>query len=398
MLRHRRFRLFWTGNLISTCGVWMQNLAQGWLILRLSDSSFLLGLSGFASLFPTLSLALIGGTLADRFDRRSLLLMTQSGLMLLALLLGLLTTLGIITPAQIIGLVFLSGIAVALNSPAYQAVIPDLVPDKDLTGAVALNSIQFNLARVAGHSLAGIAVVSLGEAGCFYLNGVSYLAMLYALWRISIPSRHIERDTVSFGDRLKEGIRYVRSQRGLLYLILIVGLTSFLGLPYFFLLPAFARDVLQKGPLELGYLMGSVSIGALCGGLCLTGIVHRFERQQVAKISSLMFWATLLGFSLSRVYWLSFSLLVILGFTLVLTVATVNNLLQILTPPEMRGRVMSINGMVLNGVAPLGSLFAGIVAEASSVPAAVAGMSTLGLFATVVIISRLRSAGRSGKA
>ena len=393
VLHHRSFRLFWTGNLVSGCGVWVQNLAIGWLIVNLSESSSWLGLYGFASLAPILVLSLAGGAVADRANRRRIMIVSQVALMLIALLLSALAYFGIIALWQIILTTLLTGAAVALNSPAYQATIPDLVPRADLTAAIALNSVQFNVARIAGHSLAGIALVAFGVAGCFLLNALTYLAMLHALWRIDVPSRHIVADVTPLWERVKEGVRYVRGQRLLLYAMLIVASISLLGLPYFFLLPAIGDNVLRVDARGLGYLTASVSVGGLAGALLMTRVTQRWHKGAVVIAAALSFWVSLFAFAWSRHYWLSVSLLIVLGLALVLTIATVNNLLQVLAPAEMRGRVMSIHGMAVNGLVPLGSLVAGVLAQATSAPVALAVMSVAGLAATSAVICGMYELG-----
>ena len=383
------FRLFWTANLLSSSGVWMQNLAQGWLILRLWDSPFLLGMAGFASLIPTLALSVVGGTLADRVDRRRVLFATQAALMVFAVLLGTLSAIGSIAPAHLLVIILLSGVATAFNSPAYQAAIPDLVRREDLPQAIALNSLQFNIARVGGHALAGLLVARIGEAGCFFVNALTYVGMLYALWSIQLQSRHIPRDPVPFSTRLVEGMQHVRSRPIAASLIAMVGVMSLFGLPYFFLLPAIGRDVLGQGPGGLGYLMGSVSFGALAGALVVKPVMNRAGKKLLAVTAATLFWIALVAFSFSRDYWLSMALLIALGFVLVLTVVTVNNLLQVLTPPEMRGRVMGVYTMALNGLAPVGGLLAGGLADATTAPVAIRAMSAVGFVVTTFIVVTL---------
>jgi len=384
-LRYSNFRAFWLGNLVSGCGTWMQNLAQGWLLLKLSNSVFLLGVAGFASLVPMLIFSLFGGSLADRLDRRKMLIGCQIGLMLSALLLAVLTSTHLLTSSGLIAIILLTGTGTALSSPAYQALIADLVPAEALTPAIALNSVQFNVARIVGHSVAGLAVIMVGEAGCFYINALSYLAMIYGVWRISV--RQTQRPSVnSLHGMIMEGITYVRQRPSMLSLILTVGCASFFGLPYFFLLPAFGRDVLHKGPRELGYLMAAVSVGALAAALLMPACTRAFGKQRVRKVANLLFWLCLVAFSISRQYWLSVLLLIFVGLTLVLTLSTVNNLLQVLAAPGMRGRVMSMNGMATNGTAPVGALIAGAVAQRFSPPTAVASMSLVGLLFTAILV------------
>ncbi len=389
VLRHRGFRLFWGGNLISGCGVWVQNLVIGWLIIRLSRSSFWLGVYGCASLLPTLVLSLVGGAVADRVDRRRIMIGAQLALMLIALVLSMLAHLGVIAMWQIVLTTVLTGAAVALNSPAYQATIPDLVPPDELTAAIGLNSVQFNVARIVGHSLAGVVMVAAGEAGCFLFNALTYLAMLYALWRIDVPSRHRPADRTPLLHRVKEGLGYVRGQPALLHPVLIVAAVSFFGLPYFFLLPAVATDVLHAGARGLGYLTASVSVGGLAAGLLMTRLTRRWPKGSVIATAALSFWATLFAFACSRHYGLSVALLILLGLSLVLTIATVNNLLQVLAPPDMRGRVMSIQGMAVNGLVPLGSLLVGGLAQAASPPAALKVMAGLGFLVTLPGAARI---------
>lgn len=386
--RHRDFRLFWLGNLVSSIGVWMQHLAQAWLLLELTDSPLVLGVGGFLSFGPTLVLSLVGGTLADRLDRRRLLIVTQAVMMLLALFLGALVLVDRLTATLLLAVMLLGGIATALNSPAYQASIPDLVPPQDLTRAIALNSIQFNTARVLGHSSAGLLVATLGAAGCFFINGSTYVVMLAVLLRIHFRSRHLAGDRSSFPRRLAEGLAYVQTHGPTRHLLCLLAVVSGLGLPYFFLLPVFARDVLHQDPGRLGYLMGSVSLGALAGGFVSAYVARTAGRERTVLTGTAAFWLALLAFSASRHYVLSLGLLALLGAALALTVVAANSLLQAMTPPPMRGRVMSAYGMALNGMAPIGSLVAGSLAQAVTAPIAIAAMAVLGLGFTILLTSR----------
>jgi len=394
-LRHRPLRRIWIASLISGCGVWAQNLALGWLLARLPHSSLLLGLYGFASLAPVLGLSLIGGTLADRADRRRILLVTQLVLMLIALGLGALAYWGRIDWWQMILAALLTGVALAINSPAYQALLPDLVPGEDLAGAIALNSIQFNLARIIGHSLAGLAIAYIGEAGCFLLNALSYVAMICALLSVRVTSQHRRGDDTPFAARLREGLMHLAARPQAIQLILAVACISLLGLPYFFLLPKFGRDVLGADARSLGWLTAAVSAGALVGGL-LTTAVQRLageqHRRELLVVCIAGFWLCLFGFSVSRNYWLSVGLLAGLGMWLAITITTVATVLQATTPPAMRGRVMSVQGIAINGMAPIGAFFVGVLAEKSSAPIAVAAASGAGLvLCSAVLIVRWRS-------
>jgi MFS family permease len=379
VLRHRGFRLVWSANLLSGIGVWVQNLALGWLISEHRHASVLLGVLGFVTLAPVLVVSILGGTLADRIDRRRILLICQAVLMCIALGLAAVTYLGHTQWYHLVAAALLTGCAVAMNSPAYHALIGDLVPREQLPRAIALNSVQFNLARIIGHALAGFVLFAIGAAGCFLVNALSYLAMLYALIRIDVRSGHRAADPVPFGSRAREGLGYIWTRPEPLKLILTVGCISLLGLPYFFLLPQFGRQVLDTGARGLGLLTASVSVGGLLGGLFVSRLGKRFGPRPLLLAASFMFWGHLLGFALSRHLVLSSLLMVGMGFYLVLTLATVNSTLQLMTPPDMRGRVMSILSVATNGLAPLGSLTAGSLAAASSAPLAVASMSIAGV-------------------
>jgi MFS family permease len=232
-------------------------------------------------------------------------------------------------------------------------------------------------------------------AACFYINALTYFAILEALRRIRPRFGASHVDAAPFVARFKAGLHYVRERESAGYAITIVGLISFLGLPYFFLLPAIGRDVLGQGPERLGYLMGSVSVGALAGALLVTKVIERLGRDRTAGIASLAFWVCLIGFSLSRSYWLSVIHLIALGFALVLTVVAVNNLLQVLAEPTMRGRVMGLYGMALNGLAPLGGLLSGSLAEATSTTVAIGSMAAAGLTLTAIVVPKLLGASRA---
>jgi MFS family permease len=385
VLRNRGFRLLWCANLLSDVGLWVQNLALGWLTAQHRHAALLLGVLGFVSLAPVLVVSVVGGALADRIDRRKILVCCQIVFMVIALALAGLTWYGLIQWWHIVIASALTGCAVAMNSPAYQALIGDLVTRDELPRAVALNSVQFNVARIVGHAAAGLAIVAISPAGCFLINALSYLAMLFALLRMDVASGHRRADSVPLLVRAREGLAYVYTRPELLKLILTVGCISLLGLPYFFLLPQFGRDVIHTGARGLGFLTASVSVGGLLGGLLVTRLSGRFGQRPLLLAASLLFWLHLLGFALSRNLILSSMLLAGLGFYLVITLATVNSILQLGTPPDVRGRVMSILSLASKGLAPVGSLVAGSLAAYASAPIAVAAMSVAGAAAATVL-------------
>lgn len=391
-LRHRQYRLFWAGNFLSNTGTWMQNLAQGWLVLQLTNSPLLLGLVGFTSWIPILFFTLVGGVIADHADRRRMMIVAQSVLMALAFLLALLTSLGIVNILHILVISFFSGLALALNAPAYQASVPELVAEEDLTNAIALNSAQFNLSRAIGPALAGWAMYGVGVAGCFYLNAASFLALLFALTRIRFPTRTTARvgSVYQIWEPLRAGFFYIHRRSVLRTLILLVALASVCGMPYVVLMPVFARDILQVGPRGLGYLMGAAGVGALLGALLLAWRGDRPRKGAFALRAALLFYASLVAFALSRRFDLSLAALAVTGGAMVSTVATVNNLLQKHVAPEMRGRIMAMHAMAFLGFAPIGSLVAGALAERIGAPVALAALCVTALAITAGVRFRAR--------
>ncbi|MBI3664110.1 MAG: MFS transporter [Acidobacteria bacterium] len=377
-LRHTEFRVFWTGNFVSNIGSWMQNVAQGWLVLTLTNSPFWLGVVGFAQQVPALLFSLPGGVIADRAGRRKLLLTTQTAMMLLALTLAVLVTMKQATVERITVIAFLAGTTMALNAPSYQAAVRDLVEREDTLNAIALNSIQFNLSRVVGPSLAGLTIAGLDIAACFYLNALSYVPLLFVLARTRFPERE-DRAANSWREDLAEGFRYVRTNRTILLLIVIVAIVSMFGLPYLVMMPEFAKNVLHVGPKGLGYLMGAAGFGALLGGVHLASMKPHRRRGPLVLFSATLFFTAILLFCLSRQPLLSMFLLAVAGGAVVGSVATVNSLIQTLVPDEIRGRVLSMHTMAFLGFTPLGSLLIGSLAELWGAPTALAASSGFAL-------------------
>jgi MFS family permease len=383
-LRHPQYRFFWSGNFVSNIGSWMQNVAQGWLVLQLTNSPFWLGLVGFMQQVPALFFSLPAGVIADRTSRRRMLLATQTAMMIFALALAILTQGHVITVRQILVLAFLAGTTMAINAPTYQAAISDLVPPDDTLNAIALNSIQFNMSRVLGPSLAGFAIAGVGVAACFYLNALSYLPLLFVLARVAFPARQ-PRAEASLREELTEGFRYVRSHRDILLLVVIVALVSGFGLPYLVMMPVFARDVLQVGAKGLGYLVTAAGAGALLGGFQLAR--HRAHKRRGPLVlgAAITFFAAIVLFCFSRSPLISALLLAVVGGAMVESVATANSLIQTLVPVSIRGRVLSMHTMAYLGFTPLGSLLVGVLAARLGTPLALAASSGFALIATVVI-------------
>ena len=383
-LRHGEFRFFWSGNLVSNIGSWMQNVAQGWLVLQLTNSPFWLGMVGFAQQIPALVFSLFGGVIADRSSRRTMLLCTQTGMMVLALSLAIPTQFRVIKVHEIIVIAFLAGIIISLNAPTYASAIRDLVPHEDTLNAIALNSIQYNSSRVLGPSLAGFTIAGLGMAACFYLNALSYVPLLFVIARVAFPPRETRVES-NWKEEMAEGLRYVRAHRDILTLISIVALISMFGLPYIVMMPAFARDVLHIGAKGLGYLEGAAGFGALLGGIQLAHMKSHERRGPVVLIAALVFFAAILLFCFSRIPLLSMLLLGVVGGAMMSSVATINSLIQTNVPDSIRGRVLSMHTMSYLGFTPFGSLLVGTLAERFSTPAGLAISSGFAFLLVAII-------------
>jgi MFS family permease len=361
-LSHRDFALFWTGNFLSNIGTWMQNLALGWQILLMTNSPFLLGLNGFLGTLPSLIFSLPGGAIADRLNRRKLMLITQTSMAGLALVLGLLTSLHVVKINEILLISFLTGLATALNSPAYQAIVSDLVPRRDLMNAIALNSAQFNMSRAIGPTVAGLALGTVGVAGCYYLNSVSFFALIVALLVLKLPPHHGEPASGVLGAVL-DGLRFLNRYRVILILLSVVSFISLFGLPFIVLMPVFARDLLHLDASGLGYLMAGSGLGAVLSALTLAARRTASRNGGFIISSGAAFALALILLARAETFGWSFLLLVILGGTMVGVAALTNTTLQLLSPPRLRGRIMSFYVLAFVGLAPLGSLWMGSVAE-----------------------------------
>ena len=370
-LTHRNFRLLWLGALTSSIGTWMQKVAQAWLIVTLSGSSsaFYLGLDSFAGEAPILLFTLIGGVVADRRDRRHMMLSSQMVQMAVALMLAALVYTGAIRIWMVIALSFVSGCGQAFGGPAYQSLIPTLVGKDHLPNAVALNSIQFNLARVIGPIVAGVALASFGMVACFGLNGVSFLfviAAILALRDIHVPPT----STVSIVEQMKDGLRYVRNSGHLRAVTMLGFIAAFLGLPLLTFLPVITRDVFQQDVGFYSRLMTFSGAGAVTGALIVAYIGKHRHIGRLLLIFLALFGTTMASFSLSRAPALSGALLFVAGALLVMSFSLTTSLAQLLAPPELRGRVVSIYLVAFRGGSPLGGLASGwLVTQVGSAPA-----------------------------
>jgi MFS family permease len=393
-LRHRDFRLFWAGNFLSNIGTWMQNVAQGWLVLTLTNSAFWLGLVGFASSIPILFFALIGGVIADHVNNRKLLIATQSAMMISAFAMAALAYTHHINKQGIAWLALATGIAMALNTPSYQALVPQLVPREDLTNAIALNSAQFNMSRVLGPTLGGFAMAvfgggALGAAGNFFLNGLSFLAVIVALTQIRYPARDVPLEG-HLWDKLKQGFVYVFTHSHMAPLIVMTAIASLFAIPYLVFVPYFARDVLNSGEPGLGLLMACSGAGAFCGAVTIAWVTRIRRRGVFLMRSGAGFFVAIILFTFSRNFWLSGLMLGIAGYCMVIMVATINALLQHLAEESMRGRVMSIYSTAFLGLPPIGSLIAGSLTRVMTPAHAIAGMSAAAMAGVLAVFAASR--------
>jgi MFS family permease len=388
-LRHRNYRLFFFGQLISLSGTWMQSVAQAWLVYRLTGSAALLGVVGFAGQIPTLVASPAGGLAADQFDRRRVLLATQAASMGLALALAALTLTGRVNVPWIVGIAALLGVVNAFDIPTRQAFAADMVGRDDLVNAIALNSTVFNGARVVGPAIAGILVARIGEGWCFFVNGASYVAVIAGLLAMRGVPRRPPASGASPLERLREGFAYAARTRPVLALLALLGVVSLAGMPYSVLMPVFADEILGGGPRTLGLLMGAAGVGALLGAFALA--LRRSTRGlgTFVAIVAAGFGLTLVAFSQSRSFWLSAALLVPAGFCMMSQMSSSNTLIQALTPDALRGRVMSVYAMVFMGGAPLGALAAGTLASRFGAPATVAGGGVACLVAALLFARRV---------
>jgi MFS family permease len=369
-LRHRNFQLFFSGQLISLTGTWMQNIAQAWLVYRITGSSLLLGSVGFASQIPVFLFAPLGGIVADRRNRQHVVIATQAASMILAFILSLLTLTNTVQVWHIFVLSILLGVVNAFDIPARQAFLVEMVGREDLMNAIALNSSMFNGARIVGPAIAGILVASIGEGWCFFGNGVSYIAVIIGLMLMRVQERRKPPEG-SHLQHIMEGFQFARKAVAVRAVLLLLGVVSLVGMPYSVLMPIFADKILHGGARGLGILMGSTGVGALLAALALAAKKGLKGLSRWIAFAAAGFGVSLALFSLSRQFWLSTALLIPVGFCMMLESSASNTLLQAMVPDELRGRVISIYSMMFMGMAPIGAFFGGALAERIGAPVTV---------------------------
>jgi len=387
-LRHRNYRLYFSGQLVSLAGTWMQMIAMSWLTYRLTDSTLMLGVVSFAGQIPILAVAPLGGVLSDRFDKRVMMLWTQSLALLQAGVLAILTLTGAIHPWHLVGMALFLGLINAFDTPARQSFLVDLVDDRsDLPNAIALNSFTMNSARFLGPSIGGIVVGLAGEGICFLVNALSYLAMILALW--VMRTRHHSRTHLPAGEAMRQGWRYAFGVPQIRQLLFLVAAVSFFATPYVVLLPYFAREIYSGGAQTFGFMSASAGAGALLGTLYLAARRSVVGLDRVIGSAVLSAGLAVAAFSLSNSMGLAIAALGILGFSIICTIASSNTLIQSVVNDDMRGRVMALFTVAFLGIAPLGSLTAGAMAHQFGARATLGGCAVALLVAGIAFI-RLR--------
>ena len=361
-LRYRNFQLFFSGQLISLIGTWMQNVAEAWLVYRLTGSSVLLGAMGFANQIPVFLLSPFGGIVADRYKRQRVVIATQVASMVLASTLATLTLTGVVRVWHLFVLTSLLGIVNAFDIPARQAFLVDMVGRADLMNAIALNSSMFNASRVVGPAVAGILVASIGEGWCFFSNAVSYIAVIVGLALMTVQAHRPVQQGGSTLGHMVEGFRFVFHNPPVHALLALLGILSLTGMPFAVLMPIFADQILHGGARGLGILMGASGVGALGGALLLASRTSVKGLGRVVAVSAASFGVCLVLFGASRSFWLSCAILLGIGFSMMLEMGCSNTLIQSMAPDELRGRVMAVYSMMFMGMAPIGALLAGVAA------------------------------------
>ncbi|MFI5370128.1 MAG: MFS transporter [Candidatus Eisenbacteria bacterium] len=392
-LRHRNFRLFWIGQLVSVLGSWMQSVAQAWLMHRLTHSAMMLGVLGFTQFLPVTLFSLWAGVVADAVDKRRLVLLTQTLMMVQAAALALVVTLGVVQPWMVLVAAFGYGIINAFDLPARQSFMVELVSGEkeDLSNAIALNSAAFNTARVLGPAIAGVLLAWAGEGVCFWVNALSFLAVLFALSRMEMPPRthggfELRRAAADLG----EGVRYAWATRPLRNLLIMLALMCGLGFQFSVLLPVYAKDILHAGAQAFGLMVSAFGVGSLGAAVAMTHPLDRWGLRRNLLIGLTTAGIGMAVFAWSRALPLTLAAAFLAGFGLILYVASTNVLLQHTTEDRYRGRIMSLYTFMFIGTAPFGALAVGAIGEHASAPLATSGSALVLLMGALWMSYRLR--------
>jgi len=395
-LRYRNYRLFFAGQGISLVGTWMQALAMGWLVYRLTRSALMLGVVGFAGQIPALILAPVAGVAADRWNRHRIMLVTQTLATVQAVALGLLVVTGSVALWHILLLTIFLGITNSVDIPARQAFIVQMIGKReDLGNAIALNSLMFNGARLVGPSVAGVLIAAIGEGICFLLNGISYLAVIGALLAMKISPPRAERAKTDVFQGLRDGFRYAFGSGAIRSIVLLLGVISLVGMPFQVLMPVFAREVLHGGPHTLGFLAAASGAGALGGATYLASRKSVVGLARIIPIASSAFGTGLIAFSHSSV--LPFSILFLLptGFAMMVYTASSNTVLQTVVDDDKRGRVMAFYAMAFMGIVPFGNLLAGSLSDKIGAPNTVLVGGACCVLSSLVLARKLLALGET---
>ncbi|MBI4685218.1 MAG: MFS transporter [Nitrospirae bacterium] len=386
-LYFRDFRLFWFGQVISLSGTWMQSVAQGWLIYSLTKSPLYLGIVATASTLPILLFTLIGGVLADRFRKRNLLILTQALSIVPALMLGMLTDLNIITVYQVILLAAFLGTVNAFDIPARQSFLIEMVDKGHLLNAIALNSAAFNGARLIGPVIAGLAISYIGLPACFYLNAVSFVAVIIALSMIKARGE-ISVSSKGFFSDFSEGFDFIKAQREIFYIIILISTFSLFGIPFTSFMPVFAEEIFNKGAKGLGLLISATGLGAFSAALIIAIKGDIENKLRYMSVAGLCFSLSLFAVALSKTFWLSLILLVFTGWGIVSFLATANSFIQLSTSDNLRGRIMGLYSLVFLGFTPIGNLLIGLLSDSIGTTNAIAASSIICLAGAIMFSVR----------
>ena len=388
-LRHRNFQLYFGGQLVSNAGTWMQIIAQGWLVYQLSHSDLTLGIVGFASAIPTLIISPWGGVIVDRVPKRTLLILTQTGSMLLAFILAALAFANLVQVWHIILLAAGLGVVNSFDAPGRQAFVVDMVGREDLPNAIALNSMMFNSARIIGPAMGGLLLAIIGPAWCFTINGISFFAVILGLWAMEITAVELKRHSESPWKQLTSGIRYVAEQPELSGLILLALFFSVFGISYSTILPAFVEQILKQGADGYGWVNAATGVGAVSAAFLIARQHGPRWRGKWLFAASLGFPVVLTLFSFTSIYPLSLVLALGLGVGFMVEFTIINTLLQTRVDDQLRGRVMALYTITFFGFAPFGNLAVGVLAERIGLSYAIALFAIIGLVLSLIVMRKI---------
>ncbi len=388
--KYPNYRLYYYGQSISLIGTWVQNIAMGWLLYRITGSALLLGTVAFAQQIPSLFIMPLAGVLADRFNRKKVIIISQAAAMVVAFVLAITVLMDVVTVPMILFLAATNGVILAFDTPFRNSFVPDMITHKeDLGNAIALNSSLYNLARFIGPPIGGLLIAAVGEGWCFFINGVSFLAVLGCLFAMNVKVKQRTKVKGSIFRELREGVNYAFTEKPLRYLLTLVALSSFFGLPFQALLPVFAADILQGESELLGLLTGALGFGALSGAFYLAARKNVHTIPVTIFRTALLFAISLGIFALSPYKALSFVMMAATGFGMIVHFNSTNTIIQTIADEDKRGRVVALYSLSFMGITPLGSLAAGWFSEMIGVPYTVFAFSLVCIASAMLFGKRL---------